>query len=62
MGVPAVLLVHHIFEAAARAQARALGIPDLRYIVYPQPRPQQTPEEAARDAQQVVSRVSQAVA
>jgi CTP:molybdopterin cytidylyltransferase MocA len=35
-GVPAVVLVYDNFEPVARAQARALGMPDLRFYVFPQ--------------------------
>ncbi len=38
-GQPAVVYVHDFFERAARAQAKALGLPDLRIYVYPQPKP-----------------------
>jgi hypothetical protein len=35
-GVPAVVFVYDNFEAVARAQAKALGVPDLRLHVFPQ--------------------------
>ncbi len=35
-GVPAVVFVYDNFEPVARAQARALGMPDLRIHVFPQ--------------------------
>lgn len=35
-GVPAVVFVYDNFEPVARAQARALGMPDLRLYVFPQ--------------------------
>jgi hypothetical protein len=35
-GVPAVVFVYDNFERVARAQARALGVPDLRFLVFPQ--------------------------
>ena len=35
-GVPAVVFVFDNFEKVARAQARALGVPGLRILVYPQ--------------------------
>ena len=34
-----MVYVHDFFERAARAQAKALGLPDLRIYVYPQPKP-----------------------
>jgi hypothetical protein len=38
-GHPVVVFVHDNFERAARAQARGLGLPDLRILVYPQYKP-----------------------
>ena len=38
-GHPVVVFVYDNFERAARAQARGLGIPDLRIFVYPQYKP-----------------------
>ena len=38
-GHPTVVFVHDFFERAARAQARALGLPDLKIYVYPQHKP-----------------------
>ena len=35
-GHPTVVFVHDFFEKAARAQARALGTPELKIYVYPQ--------------------------
>ncbi|MEE8442567.1 MAG: hypothetical protein V3S37_02355 [Dehalococcoidia bacterium] len=53
-GHPTVVLVHDVFEKAARAQASALGMPDLRMYVFPQMRPDEPEEvEAAKAAQAV---------
>lgn len=38
-GHPVVVFVYDNFERAARAQAKALGVPDLRIYVYPQYQP-----------------------
>ena len=38
-GLPTVVFVHDFFEKAARAQAQALGVPDLAIYVYPQHKP-----------------------
>jgi hypothetical protein len=38
-GVPAVVFVYDNFEPVARAQAIALGVPDLRFHVFPQYNP-----------------------
>jgi hypothetical protein len=35
-GLPTVVFVHDFFERAARAQAQALGMPELNIYVYPQ--------------------------
>ena len=51
-GHPTLVLVHDVFERAARAQATALGMPDLRIYVFPQYRPTEPDEvEAAKAAQ-----------
>jgi hypothetical protein len=38
-GRPVVVFVQDRFEAAARAQAKALGVPGLKMYVYPQYKP-----------------------
>ncbi|HYC49433.1 MAG TPA: hypothetical protein VED01_28480 [Burkholderiales bacterium] len=35
-GLPTLVFVHDFFERAARAQAKALDMPDLNIYVYPQ--------------------------
>lgn len=35
-GQPTLVFVHDFFERAARAQAKALGMPELKIYVYPQ--------------------------
>lgn len=47
-GRPAVLFVYDHFERAARAQAKGLGVPDLKIYVFPQYKPGEaySPEEA----------------
>ncbi len=56
-GHPTLVYVHDVFERAARAQAAALGMPDLRIYVYPQNRsgePDQVEaEKAARAAEEL---------
>ena len=47
-GVPAIVISHDVFEKAARAQSQALGLPELRLIVYQQP--QGTTEEVEGEA------------
>jgi len=52
-GHPTLVLVHDVFERAARAQATALGMPDLRMYAFPQYRSGEQPDEveAAKAAQ-----------
>lgn len=52
-GIPAVVVVHDVFAEAARRQAKAGGVPELRLIVYPQPPPGETGEQARASAKQV---------
>ena len=48
-GHPVVVFDYDHFERAARAQARGLGIPELRIFVYPQYKPGDLlPPEAAK--------------
>ena len=62
-GLPTVVFVHDYFERAARAQAAALGLPDLNIYVYPQHKPgdyeaDELPKgvKAARDLPEVLTR------
>ena len=45
-GVPAIVISHNVFEKAARAQCNALGVPDLRILVYSQPKGEEEVEGA----------------
>ncbi len=56
-GVPAVVISHDVFERAARAQSNALGLPELRLIVYSQPMGEAEELEGAESARQVVSQL-----
>jgi hypothetical protein len=49
-GRPAVLFVYNHFEKAARAQAKGLGVGDLKIYVFPQYKPGEaySPEEAKK--------------
>ncbi|MBI4307626.1 MAG: hypothetical protein HY684_02345 [Chloroflexi bacterium] len=60
-GIPAVLIAHDRFEAAARAQARALGLPDLPVIVVPQPQSWTTKEEEVQHANEAVGMIQAAL-
>jgi hypothetical protein len=51
-GHPTVVFVHDVFEHAARTQARALGMPDLKIFVFPQHKAgDQDAEETAKGIQ-----------
>ena len=52
-GLSTVVVVHDIFAEAARKQAKAGGIPDLRLLVYSQPPPGETEDQARASARQV---------
>jgi hypothetical protein len=52
-GVPTAVVVHDVFAEAARKQAKAGGIPDLRLVVYSQPLPGETQDQARASARQV---------
>lgn len=52
-GIPTVVVVHDVFAEAARQQATAGGIPALRFIVYSQPQPGETEDQAQDSARQV---------
>ena len=56
-GVPAIVISHEVFEKAARAQSSALGLPDLRLIIYPQPKGHRDEVEGAEAARQVVDQL-----
>ncbi|MDO8532778.1 MAG: hypothetical protein Q7T26_11575 [Dehalococcoidia bacterium] len=49
-GIPTVLVAHDRFESAAKAQAKALGVPDLPMLIIPQPMPYGTKAEEERKA------------
>ena len=60
-GVPAIVISHDVFEKAARAQSNALGLPELRVIVYRQPKGQEADLEGAQAARQVVDQLIELV-
>ena len=60
-GVPAIVISHDVFEKAARAQCNALGLPELRVIVYGQPKGQEADQEGAQAARQVVDQLIELV-
>jgi hypothetical protein len=52
-GIPTAVVVHDVFAEAARKQAKASGIPDLRLLVYSQPLPGETQDQARASAREV---------
>ena len=48
-GHPTIVFVHDFFEKAARAQAQAMGLPELKIYVFPQHKAGDfEPEEAVK--------------
>ncbi len=60
-GVPAVVISHDVFGKAAQAQSIALGLPELRVIIYNQPKGKPDEVEGSRAAKQVVDQLLQMV-
>ena len=60
-GVPAVVISHDVFGKAAQAQSMALGLPELRVIIYNQPKGKPDEVEGAKSAKQVVDRLMEMV-
>lgn len=56
-GIPAVPVATHEFMTAARAQAAALGRPDIDAVYVPHPIQDQTPEEIAARADAVIDEI-----
>lgn len=54
-GIPALVVVHDVFEEAARRQASAGGVPELRLLVYPQPPPGESEDLAQASACKVAA-------
>jgi len=60
-GKPAVFIASTEFDEAARAQAEALGLPDVQRIFVPHPIQDATDEEMRAKADAVVDRVIEAL-
>jgi hypothetical protein len=60
-GIPSVVIVHDLFESAARAQLAASGIPDLPVIATPRPRQGSEFEEMLEHDPDLVERVMAAL-
>ena len=61
-GVPAIVISHNVFEKAARAQCNALGVPDLRILVYSQPKGEEEEVEGAKAATDISNQLIQMIA
>ncbi|MFH1484557.1 MAG: hypothetical protein ABIH46_00655 [Chloroflexota bacterium] len=49
-GIPTVTVAHDLFEAPAYAQARALGLPELKLAIVSRTNAWETPEEVLKKA------------
>ncbi|MBI2908323.1 MAG: hypothetical protein HYX92_11800 [Chloroflexi bacterium] len=49
-GIPTVTVVHDLFESPAHAQARALGLADLKFAVVSRTNAWESPEEVVAKA------------
>ena len=58
LGIPTVPVATDVFQTAARAQASALGRPDLDAVYVPHPIQDQNPEEIAARAEAVVAELA----
>ena len=58
---PSVVIASHVFEDAALAQARALGLPQARTVFVPHPIQDATDEEMRSKADAIVQRVIDAL-
>jgi len=56
-GVPAIALIHDVFEHAAQLQAEILGRPDLARVIYPQGKPEMSDEEVDALGRQVLAKI-----
>ena len=56
-GVPAVVISHNVFGKSAQAQSVARGLPELRVIIYDQPKGKPDDVEGALFAKQVVDQL-----
>lgn len=60
-GHPTVVIVQHTFEKAARAQASALGLPELNIYVYEQHKAGDVDAEEARKGAAAVALIRQLI-
>lgn len=56
-GIPAVFIASDAFVAAADAQARALGLPDVRRIFVPHPIQDATDDEMRAKADAIIDEI-----
>ena len=56
-GVPAIVLIHDVFENAAQLQAEILGRPSLTRVIFPQGKAEMTDGEVDQLARQALDKV-----
>jgi len=56
-GIPAIALIHDVFEQAAQLQAEVLGRPDLTRIIVPQGHPEPSGEDVDRLARGILDKI-----
>jgi hypothetical protein len=56
-GVPAIVLIHDVFENAAQLQAEILGRPSLTRVMFPQGKPEMSDVEVDQLARQALDKV-----
>lgn len=56
-GVPAIALIHDVFEHAAQLQAEILGRPDLARVIYPQGKAEMSEEEIDALGRQALAKI-----
>ena len=56
-GVPAIVLIHDVFENAAQLQAEILGRPALTRVIFPQGKPEMSEGEVDALARQALDKV-----
>ena len=57
-GIPAIVLIHDVFEQAAKLQADILGRPGLNLVIFPQGEPEMSVEKVDRLARKALDKVT----
>jgi hypothetical protein len=56
--IPAIVLIHDVFEQAAILQADILGRSGLNLVIFPQGKPEMSVEEVDRLARQALDKIT----